>query len=187
MNESCNNYYSYSDLFADTYKWAKEGWLDYILPQNYTYLGDTPSGIPDGNYPVIARWWSNALKDSSCKLYMGTALYQISTWSSQNHATSDEFFYQVKYNQDKGFRVDGYVMFRYKSMLDTIGARSMAKMKENVWLKSALTPTYEGYIYDSVDVPATIKELKLKSDGSYSISFDNVADAKAYGILADGE
>ena len=187
MNDSCNNYYSYSDLYADTKKWAVEGWLDYILPQNYTYLGDTPSGIPDGNYPVIAKWWSNALQGSSCKLYMGTALYQISSWNSKNQATSDEFFYQVKYNQDKGFRVDGYVMFRYQSMLDAIGERSMKKMLENVWNKSALTPTYEGYVYDSVDNPAVIKELKLKSDGSYSISFDKVADAKAYGVLADGE
>ena len=69
-----------------------------------------------------------------------------------------------------------YMAYGGTAMLDAIGARSMTKMKENVWLKSALTPTYEGYIYDSVDVPATIKELKLKSDGSYSISFNKVDD-----------
>ena len=26
-----NNYYSYSDLYADTRKWVKENWIDYIL------------------------------------------------------------------------------------------------------------------------------------------------------------
>ena len=182
MTDGCNNYYSYSDLFADTKKWAVEGWLDYILPQNYTYLGDTPSGIPDGTYPVITKWWSNALKDSTCKLYIGTALYQIGTWNSQKAATSDEFFYQQMYNQDKGYRVDGYVMFRYKSMLDTLGQKCMTKILEKTWTISALTPIYEGYVYDSVDQAADIKEVKQNPDGSYTVSFEKVSDAKAYGI-----
>lgn len=187
MIENCNNYYSYSDLFADTKKWAVEGWLDYILPQNYTYLGDTPVGVPDGNYPVIAKWWSDALQGSTCKLYMGTALYQIQQWSSAGNATSDEFFYQQMYNQDKGLKVDGYVMFRYNSMLDTVGARCMTKILNNVWTKSALTPTYEGYVYDSVDAAAEVNELKLNPDGTYTASFNKINDAKAYGVLADGE
>ena len=185
MADGCNNYYSYSDLFADTKKWAVEGWLDYILPQNYTYLGDTPSGIPDGNYPVITRWWSNALAGSTCKLYIGTALYQISNWNSQKHATSDEFYYQQMYNQDKGYRVDGYVMFRYKSMLDSIGQKCMNKILEKTWKMSALTPTYEGYIYDSVDKASNVLELKQNADGSFTVVFEKVSDAKAYGIFED--
>ena len=40
---SCNNYYSYSDLYADTRKWVLEDWIDYILPQAYTYLGTSTS------------------------------------------------------------------------------------------------------------------------------------------------
>lgn len=187
MIESCNNYYSYSDLFADTKKWAEEGWLDYILPQVYTYLGDTPSGIPDGQYPVITKWWSDTLKDKPCKLYIGTALYQIRTWNNAKNATSDEFFYQQMYNQEKNFRVDGYVMFRYASMLESLGAKCMTKVLDKVWQKSALTPVYEGYEYDSVDNPATIKALKLNSDGTYTIEYDKVVDAKAYGVFADGE
>ena len=186
MPENCNNYYSYSDLFADTYKWAKEGWIDYILPQVYTYLGDTPSGIPDGNYPVITKWWSNALKDSSCKLFIGTALYEIENWSGAQHATSDEFYYQQMYNQDKGFRVDGYVMFRYDSLNTTVGSKAVTKMLDKVWKLSALTPIYDGYVYDSVDEAATVKELKLNNDGTYTVTYDKISDAKAYGILANG-
>ena len=140
MDDSCNNYYSYSDLFADTKKWAVEGWLDYILPQVYTYLGDTPSGIPDGNYPTITKWWSDTLQGYDCKLYIGTALYQISNWNKAQYATSDEFFYQQMYNQDKKFRVDGYVMFRYDSMLTNLGAKCMTKVLDKVWKVTSLTP-----------------------------------------------
>ena len=186
MDDSCNNYYSYSDLFADTKKWAVEGWLDYILPQVYTYLGDTPSGIPDGNYPTITKWWSDTLQGYDCKLYIGTALYQISNWNKAQYATSDEFFYQQMYNQDKKFRVDGYVMFRYDSMLTNLGAKCMTKVLDKVWKVTALTPIYKGYTYDSVDSAAKINSIKLNTDGSYTAYFDKVSDAKAYGIL-DGE
>lgn len=187
MNDSCNNYYSYSDLFADTKKWAVEGWLDYILPQNYTYLGSTPTGVPNGNYPVITKWWSDALQGSSCKLYIGTALYQINEWTKKTQATTDEFFYQQKYNQDKKYRVDGYVMFRYQSMLDSNGSKCMSKILTQTWKKSALTPIYEGYVYDHVDNAANISEIKLNPDGTYTIEFEKISDAKAYGILEDGE
>ena len=187
MNESCNNYYSYSDLYADTYKWAKEGWIDYILPQVYMYLGDTPIGVPDGTYPTVTKWWSDALQGYPCKLYIGTALYEIEKWSDAQNATTDEFYYQQMYNQDKAFRVDGYVMFRYASLNTSLGSKAVDKMLAKVWTMSALTPTYPAYTYDSVDSSAKINELKLNSDGSYSVSFDKIDDAKAYGILADGE
>ena len=84
------------------------------------------------------------------------------------------------YNQEKNFRVDGYVMFRYDSMLDSIGAKCMTKILDKVWMKSALTPTYDSYTYDSVDEAATIKTLKLNSDGTYTIEYDKIDDAKAY-------
>ena len=187
MDAGCNNYYSYSDLYADTRKWALEGWIDYILPQNYTYMGDTPAGIPDGQYPVITKWWSDTLADSDCKLYIGTGLYQISSWISAQEASSDEFLYQQKYNQDKGYDVDGYVMFRYDSMLSGSGLKAMNKVLDSVWTVTALTPTYPAYTYDSVDEAATIKEIKLNADGSYTLEFNAVDDAKAYAVLADGK
>lgn len=187
MDAGCNDYYSYSDLYADTRKWALEGWIDYILPQNYTYMGDTPAGIPDGKYPVITKWWSETLADSDCKLYIGTALYQISSWISSQAASSDEFLYQQKYNQDKGYDVDGYVMFRYDSMLTGSGLKAMNKVLASVWTVTALTPTYPAYTYDSVDEAATIDCLKLNADGSYTLEFNAVDDAKAYAILADGK
>lgn len=187
MDDGCNNYYSYSDLYADTRKWALEGWIDYILPQNYTYMGDTPIGIPDGTYPKITKWWSDTLKDVDCKLYIGTALYRISEWIGSQEASSDEFYYQQMYNQDKGYEVDGYVMFRYVSMLSGSGLKAINKVVDKVWKVTALTPIYEAYTYDSVDEAATINAVKLNNDGSYTVEFNKVDDAKAYAILCDGK
>lgn len=62
---------TYSVACADTYKWVKEGWLDYICPQIYWYIGYT---IAD--YEVLAYWWADVVRGTGVKLYIGMADYR---------------------------------------------------------------------------------------------------------------
>ncbi len=187
MDSDCNGYYSYSDLYADTRKWVLEGWLDYILPQNYTRLGSSNAGVPTGDYNGINSWWSDVVSTTDCKLYVGTPLYQVSSWTSGGTATNLEIYYQIKWNFEKNYNVDGYVMFRYKSMLSGGGQKAIKAVTANLWKKAALTPIYAAYEYESVSDYAKIKELKTDPTGLYTITFEPVTGAKAYGVLADGE
>ncbi len=171
MSGSCYNYYSYSDLYADTYKWAKEEWIDYITPQNYSNLNK--------DYDEIAKWWSNALEGSKTKLYMGTPLYLV-TDSWGNGVL--EMYYQVLYNDTYVKNVDGYFMFSYSSMLEKIGASSLNVLVSSLWKNDALTPTYPHYQYDQkVTQKATIKKINLKGD-LVTIEVNDVDYAKGYGI-----
>lgn len=185
-NSGCNNYYSYSDLYADTRKWVKEDWIDYILPQAYTYLGSSTSGIPSGNYSSIVEWWSKEVVGTKCRLYIGTPAYQIATWTSGNLATKLELYYQIRYCQTRNFNTDGFVMFRYKSLISGTGANAMSSVTQSLWKIAALTPCYETYTYPHLDKNPVIKELKKNGDGTYTIIYDLVDDAKAYGISEDG-
>ena len=175
MTGSCNDYYSYSDLFADTYKWAKEEWIDYITPQNYTNL--------DGNYPDIAKWWSNALKGSNTKLYMGTAIYQVSnSWGKQG---SSEIFYQLRYNQTYDFRVDGYFFYNYKSMLSGMPKNALHSVRNYAWKYDTLTPIYSAYTYEkAVKEAATVRSFEVDEEGVATLIFNPVEGAKAYGVIA---
>lgn len=180
MTGSCNDYYSYSDLFADTYKWAKEEWIDYLTPQNYTNL--------DGAYPDIAKWWSNALKDSSTKLYMGTAIYQVS--SSWGKSGALEMYYQLRYNQTKDFRVDGYFFYNYKSMLSGMPKNAMNTVVKYAWTSDALTPLYGHYTYEkTVTERAHVKSVTIDENGVATLYYTPGVGAKAYGIIAlpDGD
>lgn len=49
-----NGLQNYDDLYADVILWAKEGWIDYQVPQLYWELGHkrAPSG-------VLADWWND--------------------------------------------------------------------------------------------------------------------------------
>ncbi|MBQ8292385.1 MAG: family 10 glycosylhydrolase, partial [Bacilli bacterium] len=40
-------------LYSDTYKWAKEGWIDYLLPQSYWAFEH-----PSAGYADVMDWWN---------------------------------------------------------------------------------------------------------------------------------
>lgn len=175
MDESCNNYYSYSDLYADTYKWAKEGWIDYILPQLYTNL--------DTSYMSIVNWWSNALKGSKTKLYAGTASYKADEWNDQA-----EVYYQIRYNQSNNLRIDGYCMYDYSSLTEGQGKGSLIVVKRSLWKTDALTPLYSSYEYDNSTIDTlNAPALEWLDTNTYEISLKPTEHVKAYEILSFDE
>ncbi len=64
-------YESYSVSYADSRKWVKEGWVDYICPQIYW-----PIGHATMDYAVVARWWADTVEGTGVKLYIGMADYK---------------------------------------------------------------------------------------------------------------
>ncbi|WP_455712219.1 glycoside hydrolase family 10 protein [Streptomyces collinus] len=62
---------TYDDLHADTRKWVREGWIDYIVPQLYWNIG-----FAAADYAKLLPWWAEAARDSSTQLYVGEALYK---------------------------------------------------------------------------------------------------------------
>jgi uncharacterized lipoprotein YddW (UPF0748 family) len=63
---------SFSALYADTRRWVKEGWVDYIAPQLYWYQGFTVA-----NYNVLVDWWAKQVTGTNVKLYTGEAAYKV--------------------------------------------------------------------------------------------------------------
>ncbi|MGJ5895925.1 glycoside hydrolase family 10 protein [Streptomyces niveiscabiei] len=62
---------SYDDNFADTRKWVREGWIDYIVPQVYWNIG-----FAAADYAKLVPWWADVAKGSRTELYIGEALYK---------------------------------------------------------------------------------------------------------------
>lgn len=44
---------NYDDLYADVLLWAREGWIDYNIPQLYWQIGH-----PRADYAVLVDWWA---------------------------------------------------------------------------------------------------------------------------------
>lgn len=63
---------SYDDVYADTRKWIKRGWLDYVTPQLYWPIGD-----PRADYATLAAWWARQVAGTPVRLTIGQAAYRV--------------------------------------------------------------------------------------------------------------
>ncbi|WP_431088107.1 family 10 glycosylhydrolase [Paenibacillus sp. 8b26] len=91
---------AYDTTFADVRTWINKGWIDYVAPQIYWSIG-----FPAAGYDKLVAWWSNEVKNSDVKLYIGHSPYKIGT-PEKGWQSAEELIKQLKlnenYNQVKG-------------------------------------------------------------------------------------
>ena len=137
-NNHANCCTNYKDLYADIYVWMKNGWIDYVMPQNYFDFDNTTLD-KDGNevcrvrYADLAVWWSNICKETNTKLYMGQAMYRYGR--DCNWVNPDEIPNQLKFNQTLG-NVKGTCFFTYR---DFVSERNPVLVEGRNRLKSLWT------------------------------------------------
>lgn len=117
---------NYDTLYADTRKWIKNEWIDYIVPQIYWDFG-----LKAAPYGVLVDWWSNEVKGTDVDLYIGHAAYKLDTtkaWKNPN-----EIINQIEYNR-KNSNVKGSVFFGFdKIQKNTLNIQN--NLKEKVYKK----------------------------------------------------
>lgn len=74
---------TYDDLYADTRRWVREEWIDYIVPQVYWNIG-----FEAADYAELVRWWSEQVRGTHVRLYIGQATYKVAD-PAQNEAWHD--------------------------------------------------------------------------------------------------
>ncbi|MEV4873060.1 glycoside hydrolase family 10 protein [Streptomyces syringium] len=62
---------TYDDLYADTRRWVREEWIDYIVPQIYWHIG-----FAAADYAKLVPWWAETVRGTDVHLYIGEALYK---------------------------------------------------------------------------------------------------------------
>jgi len=111
---------NYDDLYADILLWQKEGWIDYVTPQLYWYIGKTVA-----DYAILADWWSK--NTYGCQLYIGQAPYLLNTKSSDAAwQTVDEINKQIRLNRTYS-NIGGSMFFSAKFL-----KKNPMGMKENL-------------------------------------------------------
>lgn len=101
---------SYYELFADSRKWIKEGWVDYINPQLYWPIDDRSAA-----FNKLLDWWSN--NTYGRHLYIGMGAYRINEARKGKFRDAAQVPEQVRYLR-KNPRVQGSVYFSSKSLLN---------------------------------------------------------------------
>ncbi|WP_133913420.1 glycoside hydrolase family 10 protein [Streptomyces sp. NBC_00582] len=125
---------SYDEIYADSRKWVKEGWIDYVVPQLYWEIGNSAA-----DYAKLVPWWAEVAKGSRTRLYLGEGLYkagasgQPAAWAAKaelsRHLTLAKRYAQAR----------GHVFFAAKDVrTDRIGA--MARVVADHYGQSAKPP-----------------------------------------------
>lgn len=103
---------TYVNQFADSRYWVKQGYIDYIMPQIYWNIG-----YRIADYETLVSWWSDVVKNTGVKLYIGQAAYR-SVDAEPNNVWygGTEIEKQINLNRANSY-VEGYCMFSYKSFV----------------------------------------------------------------------
>lgn len=120
---------SYSSLYADTRKWVKEEWLDYILPQLYWDFGATSSA-----FEVLVDWWREVVSDVNVDLLVGLGFYRYTDntpWTNE-----DIFVEQLRYISQYA-EVAGHVTFSFRTFNRAIPqiVSTIERLENYYWTK----------------------------------------------------
>jgi uncharacterized lipoprotein YddW (UPF0748 family) len=125
---------AYDDLYADTRRWVREGWVDYIVPQLYWSIGQSAA-----DYATLVPWWAKVARGSRTQLYVGEALYRAGD-ASQGAAWRDPDELSRHLTLAKKYpQVRGHVFFAAKEVAaDPAGA--MARVVADHYRQPAKPP-----------------------------------------------
>lgn len=102
-----NGLESYDTLYADSIKWMKEGWVDYIAPQIYWNIG-----FERADYQELLNWWALKAKETNTTLYVGQGTYKVNDWQDK-YEVEKQLKLNNLYNE-----VNGTIFFRYETLLN---------------------------------------------------------------------
>ena len=77
---------AYSSLYCDALAWARDGYVDYLVPQ--LYWSFATSAAPFDN---LARWWNAALDGTGVDFYIGHAAYKAKDYAKNEIGIQVEF------------------------------------------------------------------------------------------------
>jgi len=122
---------SYDAIYADTRKWVREGWLDYIVPQLYWAIG-----FAKADYTKALPWWAELVKGTTVQLYIGQGDYRVGEKGPWKQP--DQLDRQLSLNDKYG--VLGSVHFSAKQIrADRLGA--VSRYRDHHYATPALLPT----------------------------------------------
>lgn len=107
---------SYSVLYADTRKWVRNRYVDYIAPQIYWAFDHETAA-----YAALVSWWCSVVRGTGVKLYIGVGAYNGGKWRA------GELVDQVRYNRMQP-EVSGAAFFSFRSFFGSTRSRGTAAL-----------------------------------------------------------
>ncbi len=155
---------SYDAIYADTRRWVREQWLDYVVPQLYWQIG-----FAKADYAKMLPWWAALVKGTRVQLYIGQADYRI----GEAGAWRDPAQLERQLTLNRRYGVAGSVHFSAKQVrADRLGAVSRYAAKH--YSGPALPPVMA---HLPTNEPATPRVA-----GGATLTWQPATDATSYAV-----
>ncbi|MDR1138777.1 MAG: family 10 glycosylhydrolase [Clostridiales bacterium] len=106
LGSNTRGFESYYQIYCDSRTWVLNGWIDYVAPQLYWYIGQQWS-----DYAILLDWWHDVCKDTNVQLYIGIAGYKIGTDTNWNNP--QQIVNQLQLADDLA---NGWIIFSYSDL-----------------------------------------------------------------------
>ncbi|MDE0825944.1 MAG: family 10 glycosylhydrolase [Akkermansiaceae bacterium] len=157
-------------LAADSRKWLKNGWCDYMSPQLYWRIKGPQS------YTSLLTWWR---RQGSRPVWPGIATSRIKSTDDPGRPAS-EIVNQVEYSRTIGRNYAGHVHWSAKALMTSRGGIS-ATLQKSKYQEPALVPPMP---WLSKKAPGTPGISAAKSGSGVGLRWSRVAGAAKYAVQA---
>jgi len=141
---------AYDQIYADSRRWVREQWVDFIMPQLYWYIGNPPA-----DYAQLVPWWSKQIEGTRVQLYVAHGDYNV----GRSGAWSDPAEISDQLTLNEGYPVTGSVHFTATNVrADPLGAVTL----------------YRDAHYAAPALPPTMAQLPLESPAAPIVSSSTV-------------
>jgi uncharacterized lipoprotein YddW (UPF0748 family) len=160
---------TYYEQYADSRKWIKEGWVDYINPQIYRPIGDRL--IP---FDKLLSWWSDNTYNRH--LYIGHAAYRINEHRLAAYQDPAEMPNEITLIRNNP-RAQGSVFFSSQSLTDNrLGFTDSLRL--NYYKHPALPPLMLWLDSIPPNIPQNLQALKLPTSNNVQLTWEAPLPAK---------
>lgn len=140
---------NYDDLYADVLLWAREGWIDYNIPQVYWEIGH-----PAADYDTLVRWW--ARNSGNRPLFIGQSVENTVRHADPQNPSLNQL--PRKMALQRAFQtIGGSCQWYAGAVVDNVGRYADA-LKAEYYKYPALPP-----VFDFMDSHAPGKVRKLRA------------------------
>jgi len=147
----------YVSLYADSRKWLQEGWIDYLAPQVYWFIGQAGA-----NYGIIVPWWNN--NTYGRHMYIGLAGYKVNDPAQGvNWANPSQIPNQVRFNRSLP-NIHGQAVYNTSSLTSTTRLGFRDSLRLFFYQKPSLQPAMPWRDNTPPASPSTLKAVRYGND-----------------------
>jgi hypothetical protein len=125
---------AYASIYADSRKWLRSGWVDYLAPQLYWAIA-----APQQSFPALLDWW---IQESTMgrHVWPGLAAYRVADGTATAY-TAAEITSQISLTRLRPAGT-GHMLYNTTSTLTKSGGALAAALVSSVYQQRAIPPAY---------------------------------------------